>query len=113
MRDPINIKSGFKFIAIVTLFLLLALMPLACQKESPGQAPQETPAKPAGATKAAAPPPRPSPVSQSRDFLLASSYTGEVKAISKVDLTAKTSGRIKEFKVDVGDNVKTGDLLVV
>ena len=95
------------------VLLFLALLPLACQKESSGQAPQETPAKPAGASRAPTPQARTSPVSQSRDFVLASSYTGEVKAISKVDLTAKVSGRIKEFKVDVGDKVKAGDLLVM
>ncbi len=113
MHDPINIKSRFKFIVAVSIFLSLALLPLACQKESSGQAPQGTPAKPAGASRAPTPQSTSSPVSQSRDFILSSSYTGEVKAISKVDLTAKVSGRIKEFKVDVGDKVKAGDLLVM
>lgn len=117
MQNPISFrnKPGLKFALVIASGLLFILGTLACQKESPAPAQRGTetaaPSKPSKA--ALPPPPRATPAPQSRDIILASSYTGEVKSLDRVDLTTKLTGRIKEIKVDIGAKVKKGDLLVV
>lgn len=113
MHDSFNIKACFKTALAIVVLLLLALLPLACQKGNSEQTAQAPQTKPAATGRAPTPQPQTPAVSQVRDFILASSYTGEVKSINNVNLTAKVSGRINEIKVDVGDKVKKGDLLVV
>jgi RND family efflux transporter MFP subunit len=41
------------------------------------------------------------------------SYSGDVRPLAQVTLVAKVPGRLQELKVDVGDEVKKGDLLAV
>lgn len=113
MQNNSKIGNVIKIIFISLVLLFSTVLFFACQKEQaaqPGGSPASTtPAirrTPSAASLAPASP-------QVRDFVLASSYTGEIKAVDKIDLTSKTSGRIKEIKVDVGYKVKKGDLLVV
>lgn len=120
MHNPVSHKVSFVIILAITATFFLAILSLACQREAAQAPPATTPATSPGKRglekgargleKPAALPGTPS-APQVRDFILASSYTGEVRSVNKVDLTARVSGRIKQIKVDVGDKVKKGDLL--
>ena len=47
------------------------------------------------------------------DLLETMSFFGTIKAINQVDVYTKVSGRVEELKVKNGDEVKSGDILVV
>ncbi len=113
MHNPASLRSSLKLAFTVTALMFLAILPVACQGSTPAQVPQETPGKPAATGRAPGAQQRATPAPLARDFVLASSYTGEVKTMNRVDLTAKVGGRVREIKADVGDRVKKGDLLAV
>jgi len=47
-----------------------------------------------------------------RDIVVAASATGAIEPVLTVDVKSKASGEIMEMKVETGDNVRSGQLLV-
>lgn len=111
-------KTGLHGLTRIVLFrlifagvLIVSVLIAGCQKDAPGNTPPASPArggvspnqKPPSQTAAA-------PISSSAGLR---TYAGEVRAKDQVAIVSKTSGRVEEVRVRVGDSIKAGEIIAV
>jgi multidrug efflux pump subunit AcrA (membrane-fusion protein) len=96
---------------VLLCVLLLALAACNSGLSLPGQAQPTLP--PPDQPTATSVPPTPTPAESSSTQAGTLSYTGDVRARAQVSVIPKVGGRIEEVRVDVGDRVKAGDVVIV
>src|SRR5579864_290991 len=83
--------------------LMVSLLLIACQRTS----------TPAAAPAAPAPPPVSAEAAHRGDIQQALAYSGDIRAKSEINVLPKSTGRIEKLPVDIGSQVKAGDVIAV